>query len=139
MGETISPDVALIFVEPIATAVASPLEPAALLIAATVGLDEIQVTNAVRFCVVPSEYVPMAVYGTAPPTVTVELIGVTAIETSVAEVTARLAEPEMRPDVAVIVVVPAATVLARPFDPAMLLMAATDSAEELQITDDVRF
>lgn len=139
LGETISPDVALIFVEPRATAVARPLEPAALLITATAGVDEDQVTNAVRFCVVPFEYVPVAVYGTVALTATVKLIGVTAIETSVAEVTVRFAVPEMRPDVAVIVVEPAATVLAKPFDPAMLLMVATDGEDELQVTDDVRF
>jgi hypothetical protein len=42
-------------------------------------------------------------------------------------------------DVALIVVVPAATEVAFPFDPAVLLMVATDLAEELQITDAVRF
>jgi hypothetical protein len=41
----------------------------------------------------------------------------------------------MFPDLAVIVVVPAATEVAFPFDPAALLMVATDPAEELQITD----
>ncbi len=49
------PDVALIVVEPVATAVANPLEPAALLIVATSVLDELQVTAVVRFCVVLSE------------------------------------------------------------------------------------
>jgi hypothetical protein len=49
------PDAALIVVEPVATGVASPLEPAALLIEATPVLEELQVTEAVRFCVVPSE------------------------------------------------------------------------------------
>jgi hypothetical protein len=45
------PDIAVIVVEPAATAVAKPLEPAALLIAATPMLDELQVTAVVRFCV----------------------------------------------------------------------------------------
>jgi hypothetical protein len=54
--------------------------------------------------------------------------------------TVRVVEPEMFPDVAVIVVVPAPTeVVAFPFDPAVLLMVATDPAEELQVTDVVRF
>jgi hypothetical protein len=49
------PDVAVIVVEPAATEVASPLEPAALLIVAMPVLDELQVTVVVRFCVVLSE------------------------------------------------------------------------------------
>ena len=65
------------------------------------------------------------------------LDGVTVIETSVAGVTVRFVEPEMFPDVAVIVVVPTAFEAAPPVDPAALLMAATDPAEELQVTDAV--
>ena len=49
------PDVAAIVVEPAATDVANPLEPAALLMAATPAADEFQVTAVVRFCVVLSE------------------------------------------------------------------------------------
>jgi RsiW-degrading membrane proteinase PrsW (M82 family) len=49
------PDMAVKTVVPAAIAVALPLEPVALLIAATLVLDELQVTEAVRFCVVPSE------------------------------------------------------------------------------------
>ena len=42
-------DVAVIVVEPVATEVALPLEPAALLMAATVAIDELQDTAVVRF------------------------------------------------------------------------------------------
>jgi hypothetical protein len=49
------PDVAVIVVDPVATAVVDPLELAALLIVATPVLDELQVTAVVRFCVVLSE------------------------------------------------------------------------------------
>ncbi len=49
------PDAAAIVVEPIAAAVASPLEPAALLMAAADVADELHVTEFVRFCVDPSE------------------------------------------------------------------------------------
>jgi hypothetical protein len=49
------PDVAVIVVDPVATGVANPLEPAALLIVATPALDELQVTAVVKFCVVLSE------------------------------------------------------------------------------------
>ncbi len=55
------PDTAVMVVVPGATAVASPFEPAALLTDATPAVDEFQVTAAVRFCVVPSENVPVAV------------------------------------------------------------------------------
>jgi len=49
------PDVARIVVDPATTAVARPLDPAALLIVATAVLEELQVTAAVRFCVELSE------------------------------------------------------------------------------------
>jgi hypothetical protein len=48
-------NVALIVVEPVAMAVTSPFESDALLIVATLVLDELQVTAVVRFCVVLSE------------------------------------------------------------------------------------
>ena len=67
------------------------------------------------------------------------LVGVTVIETSVAGVTVRVVEPEIFPDVAVIVVVPAATEVALPFDFAALLMVATDPSEELHVTEVVMF
>ena len=51
----IPPDAAVIVVEPAATEVANPLEPAALLMVATPAADELQVTAVVRFCVVLSE------------------------------------------------------------------------------------
>ncbi len=49
------PAVALIVVEPDAIEVARPLEPAALLIVATPVFEELQVADAVTFCVVPLE------------------------------------------------------------------------------------
>jgi hypothetical protein len=55
------PDVAVMVVEPAVTEVASPLDPDALLMVATAAAEEPQVTVVVRFCVVPSEYVPVAV------------------------------------------------------------------------------
>ena len=48
---------AVMVVEPVVTAVARPLAP----ILATAGFDEIQVAELVRFCVVPSLNVPLAV------------------------------------------------------------------------------
>ena len=55
------PDAAVIVVEPAVTEVASPLEPAALLIVATPVDDVLHVTEVDRSCVVLSEYVPVAV------------------------------------------------------------------------------
>ncbi len=49
------PDAAVIVEVPAAMQDARPLEPAALLIADPAVFDELQVTEAVRFCVVPSE------------------------------------------------------------------------------------
>jgi hypothetical protein len=51
----LSPAVAVMVVVPLATDVASPLDPAALLIVATLVLEELQFTKAVRICVELSE------------------------------------------------------------------------------------
>ena|SRR5208283_3145534 len=62
------------------------------------------------------------------------LVGVTAIDTSVAGVTVRRVEPEMLPDVALIVVEPAASAETFPLESTV----ATDTADELHATDAVR-
>jgi hypothetical protein len=54
------PDVAVIVVFPAASALATPFVPDVLLIVATAGDDELQVTELVRFCVLPSLKVPFA-------------------------------------------------------------------------------
>ncbi len=134
----IPPETALMEAEPAATPVTRPFEPAALLTVATV-LEELQVTAAVRFCVEPSEYVPVAVKCTVPPTDTVGLAGVIAREVRTAGFTVSVVDADTAPDVAVIVVVPAATDVAMPFEPAALLTVATELLEELQVTAAVRF
>ena len=65
------------------------------------------------------------------------LVGVTAIDDSVAAVTVRVVVPETVPRVAVIVVEPTATDVASPLEPAALLIVATDPAEELHVTTNV--
>jgi len=65
-------------------------------------------------------------------------VGVIARDTSVAEVTVTVVEPEMLPEVAVIVAEPAALEVVNPFAPAVLLTAATDPFDETQVTDVVR-
>jgi hypothetical protein len=57
----ILPELAVIAVEPAASALANPLEPAALLMVPTAVVAELQVTVVVRSCVVLSENVPVAV------------------------------------------------------------------------------
>ena len=132
------PDIAVIVVKPAATDVAKPLEPAALLIAATAAVDEYQVTAVVRSCVVLSENVPVAVNCCVVPLRMFGLVGVTAMDTSVAEVTVSVVDPDTPPDVALIVVEPAAAEVASPLVPAELLMAATAAADEFQVTAVVR-
>ncbi len=63
------------------------------------------------------------------------MAGVTAIETSMAGPTVRVVEPLTEPDVAVIVVLPCATLVASP----ELLMVATAAVDELHVTVFVRF
>ncbi len=52
--------------------------------------------------------------------------GVTAIETRVGDVTVKVADPEMLPDVAVIVVGPVATDVASPDEELIVAFAVTD-------------
>ncbi len=63
------------------------------------------------------------------------MAGVTAIETRAAGATVRVVEPLTEPDVAVIVVLPCATLVASP----ELLMVATAAVDELHVTVFVRF
>jgi len=137
------PEAAVIVAVPAATGVTCPLEPAALLIVATDAFDELHVTDVVMSCVLLSEKVPVAVSCSVVLRAMTEVAGVTAIDTRVAELTVRVvepvrvAEPEMLPEVAVIVAVPAATGVTCPLEPAALLIVATDVADELQVTDAV--
>ena len=60
--------------------------------------------------------------------------GVTVIELRVAAVTVSAVEPEVVPSVALMVVDPAATVVALPCEPATLEMVATVVADEDHVT-----
>ena len=64
------------------------------------------------------------------------MLGVTAIEVNTAAVTVNVADPLIAPDVAVIVAVPCATLVAKPV---LVLMVATDVFEEVQLAVVVRF
>src|SRR5260370_20111173 len=66
------------------------------------------------------------------------VVGVTVIVDRVAAVTVSVVLPETPPKVAVIVVVPAATDVAKPCEPPALLIVATAVLDELQVTSVVR-
>jgi hypothetical protein len=123
----IVPEVALMVEVPAALVVARPL----LTIVAAVVLDELQVTCVVIAWVVESEYVPVAVNCWVAPTALLGLAGVTAIEVKVtAAVTVRVVCPEIVPEVALMVEVPAALAVASP----LLTMVAAVVLDELQVT-----
>lgn len=129
------PIVAMMVVSPAASPVTLPLVPVALLAVANDVTDELQVADVVRSWVVPFEYVPIAENCSVVPAAMLPLTGVTAMDLSIALVTGRVVEPVMVPNVAVIVVGPAATALARP---PLAVMVALEVSEELQVTCVVR-
>ena len=69
-------------------------------IVATLKLCELQVTELVMFCAELSEYVPVAVNCSEVPFAIDKFGAVTAIETSVAAVTVKVADPLTFPEVA---------------------------------------
>jgi hypothetical protein len=79
--------------------------------------------------------VPTALYCSVVPSAAEAFAGVTAIESSAAGLTDRVEELVTLPEVALIVVVPVATLVAKPAP----LIVATLVADELQITVFVRF
>ncbi len=131
------PKAAVITVAPVPTDVASPLEPAALLIVATELSDEVQTTDWVMSCVVLSSYVPVAVNCNEVPRAMVEVADEIAMDTSVAEVTVSEDAPDTLPDHAVMVVVPVATGVASPLEPAALLTIATPVSDDNHVTCEV--
>ncbi len=73
------------------------------------------------------------------PAAILGLVGVTAIDTSVADVTVSPVEVDTPLSDAPMVVVPTAEPVARPFEPLALLIAAVPALDEVQATDVVRF
>ena len=78
---------------------AAVTDPPAVTVATPV-VCEVQVTEPVRFCVELSEKVPVAVNCSEVPLAIERLGAVTAIDTNVAAVTVRVADPLMFPEVA---------------------------------------
>ena len=129
------PDVAMTLVEPAATPVARPLEPAALLMVAMELSDRLQRTEFVISCVVLSVKVPMAANCCCVPFTMPGFGGVTVMDTRAAAVTVSVVEPETLPRVAMTLVEPAATPAANPLEPAVLLMVAMELSDRLQRTE----
>jgi hypothetical protein len=124
-------DVASILLVPAATPEANP--PAAIV--ATVVVTELQVAVLVKFCVELSENLPVAVNCSVLPFAIEGFAGVTATDTSVAEVTVRVVDPVMPTETALIVLVPVPTPVANP--PAAIV--ATVVVTELQVAVPVKF
>jgi hypothetical protein len=116
------PDAAVMLVVPAATPVARPLDP---LIVAAAGFDDVHTTPVVNGAVVPLLYVPVAVYCCVTPAAMLAVVGVTAIDCSVAAVTVSVTPALVNPpDAAVMLVVPAATPVAVPVPVPVIVAAA---------------
>jgi len=135
------PKEAVIVVVPSARPVvaSSPWPPVELLIAATDGLEEFQATEEVKSWVAPFVKAPMALNCWFAPSGTKGLEGVTAKDAKTGAVTVRVVELLTDPKEAVIVVVPWAKLVASPWLPVELLIAATAGLEEFQATESVKF
>ena len=127
--------VALMVAVPTAALLASPL----LLIVADDCVSELQVAVEVRFCVLPSVKLPVATNCCVVPSAIEGFPGVTAMETSAAELTVNAVEPCTDPEIALMLAEPVATLLANPWLPALLLMVATEVVSELHCTVAVMF
>ncbi len=128
------PDVAVIVAEPAAIAVARPFDPAALLMVAMPVFEELHITDEVRFCVVLSEKVAVAVNCCFVPLAIDGAAGVTVIETSVAAFTLRTVDPDISPELAVIVALPPSAPVATP----LASIVATQVSDEFQAAVAVR-
>jgi hypothetical protein len=125
------PTVAVIVVLPCPAPDASP----PLLTPATVGVDELQVAEPVRSCVLLSLYVPVALYCCDVPSAMAAVAGLTAIDIRTGAVTVKVVEPAIDPEVAVIVAAPCLMLVANP----PLLTLATPGTLEVHVTELVKF
>src|SRR4029077_16547267 len=125
---------AVIVSVPVPVLVASPIVGEESLTVATVAEEEVQNTEVVMSCIVPSVNVPVAVNGSVVPSGIDEAAAETAIETSAAGVTVRVADPLDDPVDALIVLVPFIRPLARP----LALMVARLGLDDVQVTELVR-
>ena len=130
-----APEAAVILVEPaFLSACTVPCVGVVLLMVAIVVSDEFQVTVAVTSLVLPSSYVPLAVKNVDVFCAIDAITGLMAIETRTGTGTVKVAVPVIAPDLAVMVVIPGATLVVNP----AALMVAIVVFEELQITEAVK-
>ena len=100
-------EVAVMVVAPCPVPLARPCVPTALLIVAMLVDDELQTTDVLRSCVLPSLYVPVAVNCCVIPKAIDGVVGLTVIETSMGAWTVKIAVLlSTEPNVAVIFVEP---------------------------------
>lgn len=123
------PKVAITLDWPAALPNATPLE----LTSAKTGAETFHCTDSVRSCELPSLRVPVAVNCWVVPASTAAEAGCTAIDTSVAGLTEKLAEPLIDPIAAFTVLEPVASAVAIPEGE-----TCTADDDELQTTDPLK-
>jgi hypothetical protein len=124
----------------VAPAVANPFEPGASLTVPLAGFSDVHVANGVKTWVAPFARVAIALNCiVVPGAMLAGVDGVTTIEATCDVL--RVVVPVMLLERAVIVVVPvlARAAVARPCDPAALLMFATVVSDEFHVVDVVMF
>src|ERR1039457_1571911 len=132
--EETPPEVATMVETPSAIPIASPCVPFTL-IPATEGFTEVHCADAVKFCVLPSVKVPLAVNCTVVPSAADALPGETASERRLGAVTVNVALPLTPENAAAIVVDPGALLAAIPVPE----IVAAFVFDELQVAEFVRF
>jgi hypothetical protein len=115
--------VAVMLLVPTLAAVANPPD----VMVATLVVTDAHVTWLVRFAVLASLYVPVAVNCCVSPFAMDGFASVTEIDCKVAGVTVSNAEPTTDPEVALMVLVPTATAVAEPLDVMVATLAVTDA------------
>ena len=122
--------VAVIVEKPTASVEARPVTE----MVAMVVFDDVQATESVMSCVEPSVYVPVASNCWVRPLAMLGLAGVSVMRSSTAAVTVSVVVPVRLPSVAVIDEVPCARVAAKPCEPDVLEIVATEVLADTQVT-----
>lgn len=119
------------FATPVVSEVAKPVAP----MIAIEGAEEVQLTKAERFCVVPSVKVPVAVNCSFVPSGMEAPPEVTEMDIKTADETVSPVWPDKPPDVAVIVAPPIPCPVARPLLSTLAILVLVDA----HVTVDVKF
>ncbi len=127
-------EAAVIVVVPAAKPIAVPFVGTISLTVATLVEDEVQLTLLVTSFILPSAKVPMAVKEVAVVAAIDFVAGLTAMPVKGGAGTVSVVDPLTLPDLAVMVVVPAATVVANP----LALMVAVAAVEDVHVAEAVK-